>query len=280
MLLAWAVSQRLGLDLGDDAARVMAANAYLTKVSSESGVPARNDLHGLDVFPSAPRTAFVRAEGNANAVKDGRMFLDELAKLLKSPPKMTAKMSLAAELFTSSFLDVALRSRFVILTSAVETLLEPRKHGAMVQEFVAETQTRLNELAIPKEIRDSLRGSINWLKQESISRAGQGLATALLSTLTYNKQAPDVFFKDCYDLRSKLVHEGTCRLTVSELRVKCDRLAIFVGDILNKLIFGAINRPETIICGFEQDDTGKVRWRTLDGDLIDGPPGGLGSLRS
>jgi len=167
VLLAWAVSQRLGLDLGDDAARVMAANAYLTKVSSESGVPARNDLHGLDVFPSAPRTAFVRAEGNANAVKDGRMFLDELAKLLKSPPKMTAKMSLAAELFTSSFLDVALRSRFVILTSAVETLLEPRKHGAMVQEFVVETQTRLNELAIPREIRDSLRGSINWLKQES-----------------------------------------------------------------------------------------------------------------
>jgi len=69
-------------------------------------------------------------------------------------------------------------------------------------------------------------------------------------------------------------------LTVSELRVKCDWLAIFVGDLLNQLIFGTINRPETIICGFEQDDTGKVRWRTLDGDFIDGPPGGLGSLRS
>lgn len=67
---------------------------------------------------------------------------------------------------------------------------------------------------------------------------------------------------------------------MSELRLKCDWLAVFVGDLLNQLIFGAINRPKTIICGFEQDDNGKVRWKTLEGELIDGPPDGLGSLRS
>ncbi len=278
-LLAWAVSQRLGLDLGDDAARVMAGDAYLAKVSSENRVPARNDIHGLDVFPSATKTAFVLADANAGALKDGSMFLDELAGLLASPPQLSERVSLAAELFTSSFLDVAARSRFIMLTSAVDSLLEPRPHEAVVQDFVAETQKRLNELAISKSILNSLRGSINWLKQESISRSGQQLATALLSPLIYDALAADIFFKDCYDIRSKLVHEGTCDLTVAELRKQCDWLAVFVGDLLNQLIFGEIKFPTMIICGFEYDDNGKVRWKTLNGDFVDGPPNGLGSFR-
>jgi hypothetical protein len=261
-LLAWAISQRCGIDLGNDSARVVATAEYLALVGP-SGVPVRNDIHGLDVFPAADKTAFARVEADATSLKDGAIFLEEMAKIMASPPKMSEKVSLAAELFTSSFLDPALRSRFIMLTSAVEVLLEPQQHDAVVQDFVIETVRRLDSLAIPKQTRDSLRGTLNWLKQESISRAGQRLAAVLLETQKYADQPPDVFFRDCYQIRSQLVHDGTSALTVPELRTRCDWLAIFVGDLLNKQIFGATNRPP-VICGFEQYADGSVRWKMLE----------------
>jgi hypothetical protein len=262
-MLAWAVSQRRGIDLGDDSARVIATAEYLARVASQLGVPARNDLHGLDVFASAPETAFVRIDADASSLKDGPVFINELAGLLASPPKISEKVSLAAELFTLSCLDGAPRSRFIMLTSAIEVLLEPKQHDTIVQEFVNETKLRLDTLPIPKETRDSLNGTLRWLRQESIGRAGQRLGTEVLRSQTYAGQAPDVFFRDCYRLRSQLVHEGTSGLGAQKLRERCDWLAVFVGDLLNQEIFGEINR-QPVICGFEQYEDGSVRWRMLE----------------
>jgi len=262
-VLAWAVSQRRGIDLGDDSARVLATAEYLAIVTAQHGVPARNDLHGVDVFPSAPETAFVRVDGDATSLKDGHLFITELADLLASPPRLSQKVSLAAELFTLSFLDGAPRSRFVMLTSAIEVLLEPKQHDAVVQDFVDATKVGLDSLPVPKETRDSLNGTLRWLRQESIARAGRRLATELLGSQSYAGQTPDLFFRDCYSIRSQLVHGGTSELDMHELRKRCDWLAVFVGDLLNKQIFGAINRPP-IICGFEQYEDGSVRWKMLE----------------
>lgn len=262
-ILAWAVSQRRGVDLGHDAAKVVATTDLLTKIEAEQGVPARNDIHGLDVFPSASKTAFVRIDARAGVSKDGEVFVAELGEILQSPPKVNRKVSLAAELFTLSYLDNAPRSRFIMLVSSVEALLEYKPHDPAIQEFVDATQLELSKLPIAEDVRASLKGALQWLRQESIGRAGRRLAKELLGSETYAQQTPEDFFNDCYQVRSQLVHKGETKLRSAELGERCDWLAVFVGDLLNQRMFGRMNRPSQIISGFERYDDGSVRWRTL-----------------
>jgi hypothetical protein len=97
----------------------------------------------------------------------------------------------------------------------------------LVEQFVAATKTA----GLPSEEQALLVNGLGMLKQESISRAGQRLAEGL-GARTYSGQAPPEFFKDCYGLRSRLVHGSASYPSLDEVNDAGGALELFVRDLL------------------------------------------------
>jgi hypothetical protein len=54
-LLIWAVTQRVGVDLGDSKLRSGLTTYGLKLFEAQHGAPVRNDVHGVDVYPRQDR---------------------------------------------------------------------------------------------------------------------------------------------------------------------------------------------------------------------------------
>jgi hypothetical protein len=120
--------------------------------------------------------------------------------------KLTDRERLAFVLFNSSFFQPGADARFLLLTMAIEALIEPTQKSfeaiQLVDGFIKQTK----ESAVQRSERDSLIGSLKWLRYESISKAGQRFAKEKLGDKCYEgRSAPD-YFADIYSIRSSLVH--------------------------------------------------------------------------
>ena len=74
----------------------------------------------------------------------------------------------------------------------------------LVDEFIRLTEERV----VDSSIKQSINGSLDWIRYESIGRAGRALANRLLPTQTYGGKVAGTFFTRAYSLRSSLVHDG------------------------------------------------------------------------
>ena len=118
------------------------------------------------------------------------------------------RVGLALELYNAHLFEVSTRARFLHLVSIVETLSKPgRQQASLIEhlnELVKQAKEHLNALdSVSQDDRDNFIQRLNELKCESISSACRTLVRKYLGD-----PAAKVF-KECYNVRSKLVHEGT-----------------------------------------------------------------------
>ncbi|MGW2938368.1 hypothetical protein ACWDA7_42855 [Streptomyces sp. NPDC001156] len=97
---------------------------------------------------------------------------------------------LAFDLYSGSFFQPSADSRLLMLTMAIETLLDlqPRSDAAKAHVTAMIEATEANADLTHSE-RELLRGSLKWLRDESIGQAGRRLARTL-EPRTYSGNAP------------------------------------------------------------------------------------------
>lgn len=208
-LLFWAVEQRAGIDFGDGRQRSIATNAGLRMLEEQHGVPFRNDVHGIDVFEPLENLRFVHSAATAQVGKYPPNLVSTFIREYPNEVHVSEKQILACEIYASSFCDISQRSRFITLVTAVEALLEPARRSDPVQSLVDELLAKTRESAIDETIKASISGSLELLRYESISQAGRALASSLLPSKVYGGKSASAFFRECYDLRCRIVHRGT-----------------------------------------------------------------------
>ena len=209
----------------------------LTKVgeawlSEQFGHPVLGARQGVMVFEDQPGLRFVSPKVETcrrPSEERTRLVLTRAAELhdpLKGPER------LSFDLYSGSFFQPSADSRLLMLTMAVETLLDPQPRSdaarAHVTALIAATETN-PELMEPE--RSSLRGCLTWLQNESIGQAGRRLARTL-APRTYGDQAPAAFFTRCYEMRSALTHGRVPRPGHNEVGVLAANLELFVADLL------------------------------------------------
>ena len=92
-------------------------------------------------------------------------------------------------------------------------------------------KTELSDLE--QREKDSVLGSLRWLKKESISQAGKRLVAARLGAeARYQDLSPPEFFAKCYTLRSNLVHGNKPFPSFEEVGALSAPLEVFVSDLL------------------------------------------------
>jgi hypothetical protein len=133
---------------------------------------------------------------------------------------------------SSNYLTIVNYSaRFILLISAIESLIEPDVVSKELSSFIDLTQTEVNKIDIDQKEKESFKGQLGNLKKASIRRAGLKLIEQLLdNSKKYNGYPPATFFDLAYDLRSKFVHEG--RIKTESLDMKHNSLQTFTKDII------------------------------------------------
>lgn len=230
-LLYWALEHRLGIDFGDGHSRSRITQEGFAQLERDLNSPVRADVHGLDVYERVPNLKFVSVQATAQLGVNVENFIATFVREFEGARKISAKQSLASEIYTSSFFDVSPRSRFITLVSAVEALLEPEPRPESVQLLVGEMEQMVRARGIDKQITDSILSNLQWLKKDSIGQAGRKLAARLLVHKKYDGKTPDKFFNDSYTVRSNLVHRGSIDPSINPLSL-ANVMSEFVGDLL------------------------------------------------
>jgi len=234
-LLYWAIEQRLGIDFGDGKQRSVVTSAGLAELEKKFGCPVRNDIHGIDIYEHVEKLLFASPNAKATVGKYPPNLIGTFQREYLNSRHLTEKQVLACEIYASSFFDMSSRSRFITLVTAIEALLESLKRSDEVEALVEEFKAKTRQSTVDEATRNSIIGSLELLKYQSISQAGRALVYRLLPNELFNEQSSVDFFTRSYNLRSRILHHGTI------LDEDIWHLANVMETFVNRLLLAALN---------------------------------------
>jgi hypothetical protein len=201
-LLLTSTSLQLGVDVGMKPIKY-GDNSSVIQFAEEQDILLLEDIHGLCTYPECYSNISFGEVFPPNVVIG--QPLDKLQKGIeryyKLDLKLNRKLTLALELYNSSYYEASLKARFLTLIIAVEALADQKRLSngliQLLDELIDLTKQKISGTAA-----DSLADRIGNLKRESISKSCSNLIESYLG------KEDTKFFKDCYEVRSCLMHNG------------------------------------------------------------------------
>lgn len=202
----------------------------------------------LEYFSYEPASVFERnrspgltSYGYGETILNPNIVLGELQEayaLLKEPDE---KLLLSMEIFCAARLESSQRAIFLALVSALEPLAREAPLGESVNQFVTECANLLKaSVNIPPELRASLEGRLNQLRQESIRQALKRLACEVLPNQP--EEAPAAI-DEAYALRCQLIHSGVPADLDIDLERESRSISAVIRDIYANLLNRSLARP-------------------------------------
>ena len=223
---------RIGADFGGRVPKSGFYRSGLEWLRQKTGVQHLNDVHGLMTFENEPPKLFVSFGAHAVLGRNGERFTKAMEVALNHTQNLSDKERLAFEFFATSYFQKSTDARFIMLMIATEILLEPDSRSPECQEHVEDLVKRTKESsALSVRDKESLIGSLQSLRKESIGQAGRKLAEKL-GDCKYAGKKPSDFFTECYALRSRFIHGDEPYPTRDEIANMSTSLVEFVGDLL------------------------------------------------
>lgn len=200
-----------------------------------------HETNGVIVAESSPKVRLsINATGNIKL--NGEKAAADIEKWYEDDLEISDKEELAIELFCSSQLNTQPNSQFVILVTAVEALIDREQRSDEALKLIDVFKEEIRNTGLDPRERDSLVGSLQDLRLESIKRAGLRLAQSLETEYKVGpgrKLNADDFFSKCYDLRSEIVHANSMEPEDKEMAkfiIDSGELCRFVSDLLLGLV--------------------------------------------
>ena len=229
------VERKVDIDLGDDQKTGLIGDVIKErmKASSEEDIAIHYSTHGLAVYPEDPKPliASVRAEGTVKPNWE-RDLQELLSDLYESDLSLGSRTSLACSLYGTAQSANSPRATFLSLMSAIESLLKPDKRSDRAVSLVDGFIERVKSSCLEESERDSLSDTLKWLKQDSITRTGVQLVEEHLGEAEYDGMRAPHFFRQCYGIRSELLHEGE----PEDESVDVSRLANGLDEMVSDLL--------------------------------------------
>ncbi len=231
-LMQYSIRFHVGIDLGKDKSTGGMFKGFKDKIYDKTSVRVLDEVHGLQVYESTGNVSFVNCSASAVLGNQVSNFLEMFLPANTDKFQPNPKQELAIELYSASQFELSVRNRFLTLVMAVEALLEPKDRPQDVKRYVNSFVDHIEQSCLPTNEKQSIVRSLNWLYQDSIGRTGKLLAERLLKGKKYNIKSPCIFFRDCYSLRSQLVHYGKFSDKTVDIGHIVSELSRFVSDLL------------------------------------------------
>lgn len=217
----------VGIDVGKDTA-TSGAGKMVKDTMKAAGIKLLDDVHGLIVYPEDLPIRFASIRGELTVEKSSTTFIEALTKAYEIVFTLTDKQSLALELYNISRFESLHRARFLTLVTAVECLGSRAKQPEHIISYIDVLIEQTKGSLLDTE-REHLVPRLRELKTESISRSCRNLVNEYLG------QEAMKFFSTCYNIRSKLVHEGS---TPKDTRLARDVLKL--DELVSQLLLATI----------------------------------------
>ena len=208
--------------------------AFRQSIGRNEGRIVLNDKFGVSVYPTEPRPLFLGGSGSgAWPPISEQKLVDSFSAGLSLKDSLTERERNAFDLFSSSReVRSSPEAQFALLFTAIETLLEVRPRPIRVQEHVDQLVRLTRDANLEESEKQSLMGTLRWLKSHSIRKSGREFVTERLGRRDYSSRSPATLFLECYDLRNRLVHGAQPFPDREEIRKLINPLDRMVCDIL------------------------------------------------
>lgn len=221
-------------DVGDDTTHAWVTQYASDQVREEQGIRLLNELHGLQVYEEDPElpTRFVASSVQPKLLKGIEDFERYFCQAVEMGLEFTERETLAFELYGLSHFEAAERARFLTLVSAIESLSEAKARTPEAVGHVEKLLELTRDSGLPSPEIASMVGSLKWLRQESISKTCKDFVETFLGDQQYGGKTAKKFFRDCYTVRSELVHSGKPSGETSGFGTLVAELDRLVSDLL------------------------------------------------
>lgn len=198
----------LGADIGRRMPGGWFFRAFLDQLEEKTGKKVLNDERGIMIFATEQKPMVARAgEVNGYISVNKEQWMSTFQKAVNFYETFSTKESMAFDLFTMAHkVQQSADARFVLLFAAFETLLESSERPVQVQEHVDKLIEATREAEIPKDEKDSLVGTLRWMRKYSIRASGRQLVQRHLGNLQFGGIGAEELFLKCYELRNRLLH--------------------------------------------------------------------------
>jgi|GEM_PF-407600 hypothetical protein len=234
----------IGADFGDRGPTSVLTKHGLNRLEREKGQKVAQDVHGLMIYESDPSFLLARVKVSVLQRVPVDKFRAVFAKAAECTEKLSAREHVSLGLFSASFFQKSLDSRFLLLIMAIEVLLDlkerPSESVEHVKNLIKATE---DALEITNTEGKSLLGCLRWLRYESIRQAGKRVVKLRLKNKEYHHKSGEAFFSDCYDLRSRLVHGEPPLPAWDEINSVTGDLESMVSDLLTVPYLGEDEGP-------------------------------------
>jgi hypothetical protein len=204
-LLILGCQERVGVDVGRDRATTSWGQAVIDNVRKQEGKQLRDSVHGLDVFCDDVALTHMDICGTGVAGYIVDQFQERVAGEFTATGTLTPKLRLALELYNLSRFEPASKARFLALITIIEVLAErERRDPAVIQEV--EKLKKIFKIIKPEKLvkpyDEVILNALGEMKREKIGEACRRVVEKHAGAEAASH------FKECYDVRSMLLHEG------------------------------------------------------------------------
>jgi len=229
---------RIGADFGDDTLHGGLSKYLIDKLEGDEGVRSLNEVNGLMVYETDPDPKIFRIGPVTGGIKTSHeKFIEAFNKVSLINYSFSENERVSYDLFSNSFFTSNGYARFLFLIMAVEVLIDqiprPIESIEYVESFINSIKNS-NNLSDPE--KNSLIGSLNNLRFESIRQGSRKLIDSKLPDNKYNGLKASKFFLDCYDLRSHIVHGSQPFPSEREVDHAAAVLEILVANLLSSCL--------------------------------------------
>ncbi len=232
----------IGIDVGKDLTGARMSTGMKNSMFEKTGVKIIEDVHGLSVYSEEHPTQVLSCSGSGVVQPwTASQFIETIKSLSNKQLELSEKELLCLELYGASHFERSIRATFLTLVLAIESLIEPEKRGKEATNHVNLLIKLTNDYcSLSSSEKSSIKGSLQWLYQDSISQSLKKLASKYLSHKEYGGLSSQKFISKCYEFRSNLVHNGKLKDKKINLGVYTSQLNVFLSDLLQEKI--GINR--------------------------------------
>ena len=168
---------------------------------------------------------------SATLIASTTYIVDLIEQALTNIDEIDPRLLISMELFTSAKLESTERTRFIGLVSSLEPLIiqEPYNDPGL-DKLVRDFIEALDKTPLSVSHKASVSGRVNELKKESISHSVKRYVNS------YFPDKPEIAetVLEAYNIRSKLLHEGSFDADIDEKAEKLeDIIRLIYGKILN-----------------------------------------------
>ncbi len=160
---------------------------------------------GLHVYPDDDKHFEHVASGKMNVFpSDPYYVLKGLKDSWDNTFELNENASEVLEILNISVRETSPKVKYLATYLAMEQILERKMRSEGAQELIDKFIQLTNNSELPKEEKESLSGSLGYLKEQSFSSAFSSFSMRITSPKTINQMPVTKFVSECIKLRNKI----------------------------------------------------------------------------